>query len=82
MQPFNWPRAHNLSPHLTAEDFPTFVKSVPLQHQPEEIIHLKPGAAHDNFPTPCEKSSHGRGSFVRYLFDSRFEQQCLIIHMD
>lgn len=42
MQPFNWPGAHNLSPHLTAEDFPTFVKSLPLQDQPVGLIHLKP----------------------------------------
>jgi len=55
---------------------------VPLQHQPGEIIHLKPGDARDNFPTPCEKSSHGRGSFVCYLLDSCFEQQCAVIHMD
>lgn len=41
MQPFNWPRAHNLSPNLTAVDFPTFVKSVSFWDKLEEIINLK-----------------------------------------
>lgn len=42
MQPFIWPRAHQLSPHLTVEDFPTFVRSPLLWEQPQGVMHWKP----------------------------------------
>lgn len=54
MQPFRWPGAHNLSPHLTAEDFPTFVSLCHARISQRDASISSP-AAHDTFSASARR---------------------------